>query len=178
MSTLYVIEAANLFCGDHDAQNSKHLAIQELKLPTLQAIYSDHHAGGARVQIEIEVGVQKLEPSFKLVGFDPNLLVQFGVGTKLKRLYTAYGQVLDRRTGQSMELKALMEGRLGKVEGDAFQRGELMAHDYAINEVTHYELHFNGQEKLYWDFFSNSWRVDGVDENAAQNTILRVPRSN
>ena len=178
MSTLYVMEAGNLFCGDHDAENSKHLTIQELKLPALQAIYSDHHAGGARVQIEIEVGVQKLEPTFKLVGFDPSLLTQFGVGTKLKRVYTAYGQVTDRRTGQSMELKAVMEGRLGKVEGDAFQRGEVMAHEYAINEVTHYELHFNGTEKLFWDFFTNEWRVDGVDENADANKILRIPRSN
>lgn len=177
MSTLHVIEAANLFCGDHDAQNSKHLSIQELKLPALQAIYTDHHAGGARVQIEVEVGIQKLEPTFKLVGFDPDLLVQFGVGSKIKRIYTAYSQIINRRTGASLELRAVMEGRLGKVEGDAFQRGELQSHDYAINEVTHYELHFNGQEKIYWDFFSNIWRVDGVDENAAQNTILRIPRT-
>lgn len=178
MSTLYVLNAANLFCGDHDAKNSKHLTIQELKLPALQAIYVDHHPGGSFFQTEIEVGAQKLEPTFKLVGFDPELLVQFGVGSKLKRIYTAYGQVIDRRTGQSIELKAVMEGRLGKIEGDAFQRGEVMSHEYAINEIMHYEVHFNGQEKIYWDLFSSIWRVDGVDEGGAQNSILRIPRAN
>ncbi len=82
MSTLYILEAANLFCGDDDPSNSKHLAIQEFKLPDLQAIYQDHHAGGARVQIELEVGIQKFEPTFKLAGYDPDLLAQFGLGSK------------------------------------------------------------------------------------------------
>ncbi len=44
MSTLYVLEAANLFCGDHDPKNSKHLTLQELKLPSLEAD-SGPHAG-------------------------------------------------------------------------------------------------------------------------------------
>lgn len=178
MSTLYIMEACNLFCGDHDAQNSKHLSLQELKLPDLQAIYADHHAGGARVQIEIEVGVQKLEPTFKLVGFDPDLLVQFGLSSKIKHVYTAYGQIINRRTGASIEAKAVLEGRLGSVKPDAFQRGEVQANEYSINEVTHYELHFGGQEKFFWDFFTNEWRIGGVDENASQNTILRIPRAN
>lgn len=177
MSTLYVVESANLFCGDHDAKNSKHLAIQELKLPALQGIYTDHHAGGARVQIEVEVGVQKFEPTFKLIGFDPDLLTQFGLGTKIKNIYTAYGEVKNRRTGQAIELKAVIEARLGKVEGDAFQRGEVMSHEYALNEVTHYEVHFDNQEKLYWDFWSNTWRVGGTDQNATTNAILRIPRT-
>jgi len=174
VSTLYIVEAANLFCGDHDPQNSQHLAIRELQLPTLQAIYADHHAGGARVQIEVEVGIQKLEPTFRLVGFDPNVLVQFGLGSKIKNIYTAYGEIKDRRTGQSYELKAVIEGRLGKIEPDAFQRGELLTHDYAINEVTHYEVWFDGQEKILWDFWTNTWRVDGVDQNATTNSILRI----
>ena len=178
MSSLYVMEAANLFCGDHDSQNSKHLTLQELKLPDLQAIYADHHPGGGRVQIEIEVGVQKLEPTFKLVGFDPELLVQFGLSSKIKHVYTAYGQIIDRRTGASIESRAILEARLGKVAPDAFQRGELAGNEYALNEVTHYELHFGGQEKFYWDFFTNEWRINGVDENASANTILRIPRSN
>jgi len=174
MSTLYIVEAANLFCGDHDPANSKHLSIRELQLANLQEIYTDHHAGGARVQIEVGVGVQKLEPSFRTVGIDPQLMGQFGLGSKLKNIYTAYGEVRDRRTGQSLELKAIMEGRLGKIEGDAFQRGEVMSHGYSINEVTHYEIWLGNQEKLLWDFWTSTWRIDGVDQNATTNSILRI----
>jgi len=175
--SLFIIEAANLFCGSHDPSNSKHLSIQELKLPTLEADYQDHQPGGSRVGIEIEVGIKKLEPTFKLVGFDPALLIQFGLGSKVKNLYTAYGEIKDRRTGKSTELRAVMEGRLGKIEADAYKRGDLPATDYAINEITHYEVYFDGQEKIFWDFWTNAWRVNGTDENATTNAILRIPRT-
>ncbi|MFO1151009.1 MAG: phage major tail tube protein [Alsobacter sp.] len=174
MSTLYIMEAANLFCGDHDPTKSKHLSLSELKLPALQAMYQEHHAGGALMQIELEMGIQKLEPTFKLVGFDPDVLVQFGLGSRIKHVYTAYGVIVDRRTGRKIEAKTIMEGRLGKMEADAFSRGNLLATDYAINEVTHYELWFDGHEKFYWDFFTNAWRVDGASEVSDTNRILRI----
>lgn len=177
MSTLYILEAANLFCGDHDPTASKHLSLQELKLPNLEEQTQDHLAGGARVQIEISLGVNKLEPTFKLVGYDPDLLAQFGLSSPIKQTFTAYGQIVDRRTGASIELKSIMEGRLGKIEADAFKRGDLVTNDYAIKEVTHYEVWWNGQEKILWDFWTNQWRINGADQNAAMNSILRVPRA-
>jgi P2 family phage contractile tail tube protein len=174
VSTLLILEAANLFCGDHDPTKSKHLTLQELQLPNLQAQYQDHSPGGAPVSIEIETGINKLEPSFKLIGYDPDLLVQFGVSDTIRRNYTAYGVLTDRRTGAKIEIKSIMEGRLGKVETDAYKRGDLLAHSYAINEVTHYEVWIGGNEKVYWDFWTNVWRVDGVDQWARHNQILRV----
>ena len=174
MSTLYVWEAANLFVGTDDPTKSKHLQIISLKLPTLEEILQDHHAGGARVQIEVEVGIKKLEPTFKLAGVDPDLLAQFGLGAKARNSFTAYSVIRDKRTGQAIEGKAVMEGRLSKIAPDEFKRGDLMGNDYAINELTHYELYFNRVEKFYWDFFTNAFRIDGVDTNADENQILRI----
>lgn len=173
-ATIYVMTAVNLFCGDHDPSNSKHLTLSELKLPDLQGIYADHHAGGAIAAIEVELGVQKLESTFKLNGIDPALMTQFGLGSKSKNVFTAYGVVVDKRTGRNIESKAIIEARLGRVAPDAFTRGELMGHEYALNEITHYELWFDGSEKIAWDFFENLWRVDGVDQNADANSIMRI----
>ncbi len=174
MSTIYVLEAVNLFCGDHDPTASKHLTITELQLPTLQEMYQDHHAGGSKVQIEVAVGIQKLEPTFKLTGWDPELLAQFGLGTGRSRVFTAYGVVRNKRTGEAIEAKAIIEGRLGRIEAEAFSRGELQSHDYSINEVTHYEIYFGDKEKIFWDFFSTDWRLDGVSQNDDERRILRV----
>ena len=173
-NTVYVMEAANLFVGDHDPSTSKHLTLAELGLPSLQAVYADHMPGGGRVGVEFEVGIQKLEPTFKLNGFDPQLMTSFGLGSRIKRPFTAYGVVVDKRSGRQIEAKAVIEGRLGKIEPSKFQRGELMAHDYAINEVTHYEVWFDGGQLMLWDFFTNEWVIDGVDENADFNRILRI----
>lgn len=173
-NTIYVMEAVNLFCDNDDPTSSKHLTISELKLPTLEENFTDHHPGGAPVQIEIGIGIKKLDATFKLIGFDPQLLAQFGLGTKVRHLYTAYGVIRDKKTGLAKEAKAVIEARLGKVAGDAFKKGDVQMHDYALNEVMHYELHFDGAEKVYWDFFTNEWRIDGVPQNAVENSILRI----
>lgn len=175
MSTIYIMEAANLFCGDHDPTASKHLTLTELKLPSLEELYQDHHPGGSRVQIEVAVGIKKLEPTFKLGGWDPDLLSQFGLGATNPKVFTAYGVVRDKRTGVASEAKAVIEGRLGKIDPEAFKRGDMMGHDYSINEVLHYELYFAEKEKLYWDFFSTDWRIDGTSQNDDERRILRVP---
>ncbi|WEK50304.1 MAG: phage major tail tube protein [Candidatus Kaistia colombiensis] len=174
-NTVYVMEAANLFCGDHDPENSKHLTLDEISLPSLQAMYQDHHPGGSFVAMEFEVGIQKLTSSFKLKGWDPELLKQFGLGTPLKRVYTAYGVVRDKRSGDALQAKAIMEARLGQAAPDAFSRGNLMGFAYSLNEITHYELHFGSEEIFFWDAFTNSLRTGGVDQNAQINSLLRIP---
>lgn len=171
-SNYFVMEAANLFCGDHDPTASKHLTLSELQLPSLEEIYQDHHAGGSRVQVEINVGISKLTPTFKLSGTDPELLGQFGSPSGTVRVFTAYGAIRNKRTGEIVQSKAIMHGRLGKISPEAFKRGELQGHDYAINEVLHYELWFGGAEKIYWDFFTAEWRLDGQDGNAAERRAL------
>jgi P2 family phage contractile tail tube protein len=172
MSTLYVMEAVNLFCGTVDPTSSKHLSLAELKVPELNETFADHSPGGGRVGIEVPVGIDKLNATFKLTGHDPQVLSQFGLGTRTAETYTGFGSVVDRRTGRAFQAKVIMEGRLGKVAPDAFERGSLQGHEYAIHAITHYELHFDGAEKFYFDFFSNSWRVDGVDQNADMNRNL------
>jgi P2 family phage contractile tail tube protein len=175
MSNLFIMEAANLYCGDDDPSDSKHLSLGSLKLPVLQRKYQDHHGGGARVAVEVDVGIEKLEATFSLAGWDPNVLVQFGIGSRNRLPYTAYGVIRNKKTGRAIEAKAVMEGQLGKVESDAFQRGELQNHEYMINGIMHYRLYFDGDEKFYWDFFTGELRIDGQSDNADERRILRIP---
>lgn len=172
MSTFYVMEAVNLFCGNDDPSKSKHLTISELKLPEMTEKFEDHNPGGGRVGIEVSVGIEKLVASFKLNGFDPDLLAQFGLGKRTSNNYTAYGSIVEKRSGKTYQAKAVMEGRLGKVAPDAFQRGELQGHEYGIHGITRFELFFDGEEKVAFDFYANTWRIDGVDQNAEMNRNL------
>lgn len=174
MTPLYIMEAANLFCGDADPSKSKHLTLSELALPPLEEIYQTHHAGGALVEIEVPLGVKKIDPSFKLAGWDPDVLSQFGLGSTATNAYTAYGVITDRATGTKVQAKAVMQGRLGKIAPHAFQRGQLQGHDYEIKGVTHYELWFNNQEIFFWNFFSSEWRVNGVSQNATELALLNI----
>ena len=174
-NTIFFCEMANLYAGDADPTDSKYLAIEEVKLPDLQGIFADHNPGGSPVAINVQVGVEKLEPTFKLKGFDPALLAQFGYGSSRRERFTIYAVMRDLRTGEAQEGKALIEGRLGRIAPDAWKRGEMASQDYAIHEVVHYEVFFGGQEILYWDFFTTEWRTNGQVQNSRERAILRLP---
>lgn len=171
--TIIVREAVNLFCGDDDP-TGKHLTLASIKLPALSEKYSDHHGGGAMVAIEVALGVEKLDCTFKLKGYDPDLLIQFGLGSKQRLRYTARGLLRDKRTMRAIESRAVLEARLGKIEEDEFSRGELTGHDYSLQEIMHYELYYDGVEKVYWDFFTSEWRINGVSQNDDERRILGI----
>jgi len=55
-----------------------------------------------------------------------------------------------------------------------FQRGQLMEQDHRIAEITHYELWEDKAEVYYYDFFGSVWRVNGVNQLAQMNAMLRI----
>src|SRR5215216_2399381 len=152
---VYIMEGANLFCGDHDPTNSTHLILQELKLPGLEENYSDHTPGGAPIAIEVDTHINRLEATFNLAGWNPLVMTLIGRSTRVHQTFTAYGGVRDRRTGRLMEAKAVLQGRLGRVNPTAFRKGDVMAHEYSIRGIVHYELYLDTDAIYRWDFFES-----------------------
>lgn len=77
-NTVYVMESANLFAGDHDPAASNHLALQEVKLPELAENFVDHAAGGAAIAIEVDTHIARLEVTFNLAGWTPHVMTLIG----------------------------------------------------------------------------------------------------
>ena len=113
MSNFYVMEAVNLFCGDHDPTASKHLTLDSLKVPELQEKTASHMPGGGVLGLEVGMNfIEALSPTFKLSGFDPQTLTLFGLGTPHRHVYTGYGVVRDKKTGRALEAKTIIEARI------------------------------------------------------------------
>jgi P2 family phage contractile tail tube protein len=174
--SFYVFEACNMFVGDDGPDNSKHLQIDTIKLPVLEENSQDHFAGGAIGEISVgNLGLKKLEITFKLKGFDPQVMSQFGLNGRNSLPYTIYGAIRDKKGGAPVEMKCVARGRLGKIESDELKRGDLIGHDHMIHEILHYEMWFANKEKYYYDWFASDWRVDGISANAEIRNILRIP---
>lgn len=168
MAQFYIQEQANLFAGTADPSNSRHLTLEEIRLPTMQEKYQDHSPGGGSIDMEIPVGFEKLMMPFKLRGHDPDMFGFLGTDDT----FTSLGLIRDRRTGRAIQSKAIMRGRIGQITPDAFKKGELQGHEYMVNAVMRYELFFDGERKILWDAFTNELEFDGVDRNAEVNRII------
>jgi len=184
--TIYTMESANLICGDTAggtaAGISTHLILQELKLPGLEENYVDHTPAGAPVGIEVPTHMNKLEATFNLAGWDPDVMTFIGQNERRYQRFTAYGLIRDRRTSNALQAYAVIEGRMGRVNPTAFRKGDLMAHEYSLRSITHYELHMQVSqdqaeplEIYFWDFFTSTRRIGRKDLNADMIQLLKIP---
>lgn len=171
----YIIqEGASVAVGDVGPDNIKWQNLDSAQLPDLEEMSEAHHGGGSIGEIEWgSLGIKALAPSFKLKGYDGQVLSQFG--QRLRVPYTFRGILRDKRTQKPQGLRAIFYARLGKVSGDAFERGKLMGHDHGLIEVVHYELYLDEKEKFYWDWNEPAWRVDGVNMLADEMRLLALP---
>jgi P2 family phage contractile tail tube protein len=173
---LLIQEGANLYVGDDTPNANKRNNLASIKLPTMEEITATHHAGGAIGAINVGgLGLSPLEATFKQTGWDPQTLSQFGLGQRGRQPYTCYGIVRDKGiSNRAIEVKAIMWARLTRIESDEFTRGDsLLGHDHTLSEILRYGVWFDGAEKYYYDWEAGTWRVDGVDQNADERSILR-----
>ena len=175
-ASLLITEAMNLFSGDDGPNNSKHLNLASCMLPDLEEMKQEHHAGGSIGSIEVGgLGIKALMLKFKLNGYDPQTMTQFGLGSQTSRPYTLYGAVRDKATQKLTEVKAICWGRLGKVTLSEMKRGDLSGMDHEITEIIRYGLWYDKAEQYYYDWASAEYRVGGVSQVADVNAILRIP---
>jgi phage tail tube protein FII len=185
-NTVYTMESANLICGDAGQKTapgiSTHLVLQELKLPGLEENYVDHAPGGAPIAIEIPTHMNKLEATFNLAGWDPDVMVFIGQEQQDRyQRFTAYGLIRDRRSSEALQAIAIIQGRLGRVNPTAFSKGNLMAHEFSIKSIVHYELwmqraaNTTPSEVYWWDFFTSVRRIGGRDLNDDMIRLLSIP---
>jgi phage tail tube protein FII len=152
-STIYHMDAANLFVGDDDPTNSLYLSLMNVKLPTLEEVTKEHSGGGAIASIELGMRVMKaLTMTFKLVGMDPKVHNRFMPASPIK--YTMRGNMRDIREQKDIEVKAIIQGRMSKAEMSDFDKSKGVESDYEIKEVPFYQLFFGGDEQQYFDLYA------------------------
>jgi phage tail tube protein FII len=166
---------------------STHLVISEMKLPGIEENFVDLIAGGAPVATEVNTHINRLESTFILDGWQPEVMGCIQTADTTLQQFFAYGAIRERRLGQMCQSKAEMWGRLSRVNPTNFRRGDMLRHEYSIRGITHYELWMSraGKTKMtqiyYWDFFNSDFRIMSPngdvmhDANAELREALRIP---
>ncbi len=174
-ASVRIWEAANLFVGDNGPNNSKHLSLVNITLPSMKEASEEHKAGGAIGSLNIGFNfLEALEVKFKLVGSDPQAKVQFGIGAQATKPYTIYGGIRDKNGGRLIERKVIVHGRMLEMIEDEFERAKLLNQDHTISEIIHMEWYEDGAEIYYYDWFNTVFRVNGVDQRQDLRAILRI----
>jgi uncharacterized protein len=173
IANIFIMEAADLYCGDLDPTASNKLTLEEIKLPDFKQTSISSAPGGAVCAVDwATTMLHAPTASFKLKGMDPARLVMFGLGSQMRRKFTCYGAVRDKRSNKGLQGIAVIEGVLMEMNGSPFSRGAGMDHDYVIGEIVSYEYTLDNKPIHKLEFFTSLFEVGGISQSAEQNRLL------
>jgi phage tail tube protein FII len=172
--TIFLMDMASIMVGDGTPNDLNSLNIEDLKVPMIQEVTTEHKGGGAIMGVKLGMNmIETLDLTFKLKGFSPNVSNKLGMGQARRLNYTIRGNVRDVREDRQFSCKVVVNGRMCKVDGGSFARDSGTSEDFEVNEIMKYQCFFDDTEKFYFDYFAGpaGVRIDG-------NSIFATAASN
>ncbi|MGQ2906747.1 MAG: phage major tail tube protein [Aliihoeflea sp.] len=140
----------------------------EITLPVPTEKLEELRNAGMVMPIDIPMGYEKLEASFKLTGFDPQTITLFGLAVGQEREYMATG-ALAHEDGTVVNATAYLRARLTKNDHGNWQPGEIGENEFSLS-VRYYKLDVEGRTLIEMTPFSVS--IAGVSQTDAIRTAL------
>lgn len=173
---LLTLEAANIFVGN-DPTASNHITLRNLKFPTMEKNFVEFTPGGGVVGLEVDTHFNRIEVTFSLNGWTPQVMSQIGLWSRQAQQFSLYGMLRNRLSGEAIRVEAYINGMLSRMAPDAFEKGALANIEYAIRAVTFYQLLVDKTEIYRWDMANNEMLIGGIDVMADQNAMLNIATS-
>lgn len=137
---------------------------EEVQLPSLNIMEEEFRAGGMDSAIGLDMGMEKLETSFKIAGFAASVLKQFGLAEGTDTQLTARGS-LESLDGAKTPVVVQMRGKIKSAEPDAWQGGQKSGWSFTVS-LRYYKFIQNGETIHEIDVLNMKRIVNGVDQLA------------
>ena len=143
---------------------------EEAKLPELKIKTESFRAGGMDSEIDVDQGIEKLEASFVLASYEPEVLKQFGIADGASVPFVFKGAFQDD-AGKTIAATVTMTGKITSLTRDAWKAGENSK--MTINMTLHYFKEVADGATIYEIDIKNMKRViDGVDQMEAIRSAI------
>ena len=148
--------------------------VEELNLPKLGRKMEEYRGGGLNGDIEIDLGMEKLEMEFTLREYSREVLNQWGVcdtaGVGLRFLGAA---VRDDGACATDSIEVVIRGRWRELDFDSAKPGEMSTLKVAV-AATYYKYLVNGEAVIEIDHLNMIEKVNGKDRLEAQRKALSL----
>jgi len=168
MAANQVLKNINLFV-DGKGQAGQ---LQGFTPPKLELKMEEYRAGGMFSSVDIEMGLNKLECSFSLFGYDPEVLALMGVRSGTGTPYIARA-ALEDFDGTVTGMKYTMRGKMKVQDHGELKPGELSPLKCDLS-LAYYKLEHGNRIIHEIDVENMVYIVDGVDIMAAQRAALGI----
>lgn len=142
---------------------------EEVTPPKLNIKTEELRAGGMDAPISIDMGMEKLEASFSLVEYDPDVLKQFGVVSGNAVQLTLRGALTDDETTSPMVIK--LQGMFTEIDMGTFKAGDKGAIKCSV-ACRYYSLEIDSRKIIEIDVDNMTRIIDGTDTLAEIRSAL------
>ena len=141
-------------------RESKLGQIGDITPPVPEAVREGIRNAGMIKERKVHLGYNALEFSFKMPGFDPQILKLHGIKIGTETPFMITGAHVDE-DGTTHSAVLTIRGRVYKPDPGSWKGGELASNDYAC-DVNYYKLEIDGEEIYEMDDFD--FKVGGVSQ--------------
>lgn len=144
--------------------------VPEVTLPKLAIKLEGYRGGGMLGEIDIDMGLEKLESEINAGGLLKDLFRGFGApqhDAVLLRFAGAY----QSEAGGVQAVEATMRGRIAEIDMGSAKVGSDTEHKFKYS-LTYYRLDLDGTNAVEIDMVGGTFIVFGVDRRAEINAIL------
>lgn len=146
--------------------------VDEITLPALNVTGEDYRAGGMDAPVEIDMGMDKLEASFKVSKWDRNLIGSWGA-TAGNRVPLVFRGALEDHDGAVKAVEVSLFGKIHGLETDTIAPGAKPAQTYRF-AASRYIYKQDGEVLHDIDVLNCKRVIDGVDRLAAIRDAIGI----
>jgi P2 family phage contractile tail tube protein len=146
--------------------------VSTLTLPTLTTKMEEFRGGGMDAPVEIDMGLEKLETSFELFEYDPNMLALFGLADGAATQLTARGAL--RRDGEAaVAMVVNMTGVIKELDPGDWASGDQTKAKFSV-ALRYLKITVGGRELVEIDKVNMIRKISGVDQLESIRTAIGV----
>ncbi|MES9873164.1 MAG: phage major tail tube protein [Candidatus Sedimenticola sp. 6PFRAG7] len=138
--------------------------VEELVPPKLTLKTEEIRAGGMDAPVEIDMGMEKMEASFTLNGYSPDVLKLFGLAPGRRKALTMTGSLISA-SGEEKSIRVNLQGMLRETDPGTWKPGEKSTLKVTV-ALSYYKLSINGEVIHEIDPVNMIRKIDGVDQLA------------
>lgn len=144
--------------------------VENFNPPKLMLVGEDARLGGMDSSIFIEMGQDKMEADFNLIGYKPKVLALWGVGPNNVIQFVGRG-ALENLDGSVEPVNITMNGTIREMAPDQWEAGKKSGLKFTISlrSYTHTQ---NGVVLHDIDVLNMKRIINGVDRLAAQRSAI------
>ncbi len=143
--------------------------IGDISPPVPQMKVEELRNAGMAMPIEVNLGYEKLEFSFKMPGLDPQVLGLFGLKPGTKHMFLITGATVDE-DGEEHSAVLTVWGFVKQGDPGTWKPGDMAENDYQVS-VREYKLEIDGDPIYEADPFD--FKVRGISQyGGVRNSLL------